>query len=109
MLKRAEKGRGESMKIRAIVRYLCFFLCFIFIFCICGCALKEEKKEPESVLSTQAQGQGQDREYALTYQDFFIPEDIQGNCNVWQMTEDAFYFSASNHSFCDFYKVILGD
>ncbi|MCM1568675.1 MAG: extracellular solute-binding protein [Roseburia sp.] len=83
------------------------YLCFIFMFCICGCGSKEEKKEPATVLSTQEQEQGW--EYALTYQDFFIPEDIPGFCNVWQMTEDAFYFSASNHSFCDFYTVLLGD
>lgn len=91
------------MKTKAIVR----FFCFIFSLCICGCGPKEEKNESVPMLSTQAQEQG--REYVMAYQDFYIPEDISGACNVWQMTEDAFYFSVSSHSFCDFYKVTTGD
>lgn len=88
------------MRKKWILRYLCLMV----ILCLCGCGRSGEHTEP-TLQSFQETEQEPVREYRSTYQEFFIPEEIAGNCNILQVTEDALYFSASDHAFCDFYKV----
>lgn len=81
-------------------------LCTMVLLCLSGCGPKE---------STETQPVTPDgevkpvREYITSFQEFMLPANITGYCNILQVTEDAFYFSDSSHSYFDFYKVSFED
>lgn len=78
----------------------------VLMLCLSGCGPKE---------STETQPVTPDgevkpvREYITSFQEFMLPANITGYCNILQVTEDAFYFSDSSHSYHDFYKVSFED
>ncbi len=81
-------------------------LCTMVLLCLSGCGPKE---------STETQPVTPDgevkpvREYITSFQEFMLPANITGYCNILQVTEDAFYFSDSSHSYFEFYKVSFED
>jgi hypothetical protein len=76
------------------------------LLCLSGCGTKEST-EKQSV--TPDSEDKPVREYITSFQEFMLPANITGYCNILQVTEDAFYFSDSSHSYFDFYKVSFED
>ncbi len=80
------------------------FLCLALVLCLCACGRNGE--DADAALQS-GQEQMPAREYESTYREFFIPEELDGNCNIVQITGDAFYLTVKDHAFCDFYRVSL--
>lgn len=81
-------------------------ICTMMLLCLSGCGTKESTETKPVTPDSEDKPV---REYITSFQEFMLPANITGYCNILQVTEDAFYFSDSSHSYRDFYRVSFED
>ena len=81
-------------------------ICTMMLLCLSGCGPKESTETQPVTPDSEDKPV---REYITSFQEFMLPANITGYCNILQVTEDAFYFSDSSHSYRDFYRVSFED